>query len=330
MSSTTIATEYVSCDLCGADDQELLYSRLDPITGQEFHLVECKCGMAFVNPMPNPESVPDLYPRDYLKDKKYNTGMYRKMMKYLPAAGGNLLDIGCGRGDFIHFAAAQGWKVEGVDLLSWENPYNLSVRVGDFLRMDLPERHYDVITAWALLEHVRKPSLFFEKVAGLLIDGGSFVFIVPNYGAPGLRHCCTEDVPRHLHLFTPRAVNAYLLKYGMKAVAIHHDDSIYTAYPFGLVRYGILRMMKKETRCSRYENRSVVLLRNRQIRGNAAAWLAEVARKLNPLDILVDAVDLGIGIMVAKASKRIGNYGVMTVVATTSSQKKSNPNEEDC
>jgi hypothetical protein len=101
------------------------------------HLVECACGMAFVNPMPTAESIPLLYPGDYLRDKTDLASLYSRMMTYLPVERGKLLDIGCGRGDFINHASKEGWEVEGVDLMDWGTPHDVPIRVGDFLTMDL-------------------------------------------------------------------------------------------------------------------------------------------------------------------------------------------------
>jgi SAM-dependent methyltransferase len=318
-----IATEFVRCDLCGSENQDLLYTRLDPITGQEFHLVECRCGMAFVNPMPFYQSIPALYPEDYLKDKQDLTPMYRRMMRFLPRGStGALLDVGCGRGDFIRHAAGYGWEVEGVDLLSWDTPGDIVIHVGDFTKMDLPERHYDVITAWAILEHVRNPSAFFAKISTLLKDTGKLVFLVPNFGAPGMRQSCTEDIPRHLHLFTPRAVRTHLSRFGMEAEAIYHRGTIYTAYPFGLVRYYGLSALRRETSCSRYQNRSVALLRNRQVKGNLMAWLREVVISVSPMDLFLDVLDIGVGVALAAISQLLRSYGVITVVAGLQAKKK--------
>lgn len=317
MTHQSIATEFVACDLCGSTDQAVLYSKIDPLTRVEFHVVECRCGMAFVNPMPTEDSLPLLYPADYLKDKHGMESLYRHMVQLLPdIPGGALLDLGCGRGDFINYAASHGWRVEGIDLMGWETPHPVPIRVGNFLEMNLEGFQYDVITAWALLEHVRTPSAFFEKVSRLLRSRGQFIFVVPNFGAPGMRHSCTEDIPRHLWLFTPQSVRAYLSKNHMSVRTIIHDDSLYTAYPFGLLRHFFLRLFGTETRCSRFENRAVALLRNRQIRGNASWWLREIWRELGPLDMAVDAADLMLGVLVAKWSKLVGNYGAMTVIAT--------------
>jgi SAM-dependent methyltransferase len=320
----SISSEFVACDLCGAEEQVLLYSKIDPITGKEFNLVECSCGMAFVNPMPTDASIPLLYPRDYLKDKEDMDSLYGRMLELLPEGnGGKLLDVGCGRGDFIRYATEFGWDAEGVDLLAWDAPHKVSIKVGDFVTMDFPEECYDVITAWALLEHVRRPSLFFRKISHLLKENGHFVFVVSNFAAPGMRHSCTEDVPRHLQLFTPQAVEAYLNKFDMKSLVCFHNDRLYSCYPFGLVRYGLLRLRRNESRCSSFQNRSVALLRNRQIKGNAGSWLSEVFRSVGPLDIILDAIDLALGVVIANYSKIIRNYGVMTVIATSNRQKKA-------
>lgn len=316
MTDHSIATEFVACDLCGSTEQTILFSKVDPITGMEFSVVECRCGMAFVNPMPTEDSLPLIYPSDYLKDKPGMESLYQRMVHLLPEVpGGRLLDLGCGRGDFIHYAAGQGWNVEGVDLMPWKTQLPVPIRVGNFLEMELEEHHYDVVTAWALLEHVRSPARFFEKVPRLLRRGGRFIFVVPNIAAPGMKRTCTEDVPRHLWLFSPRAVTAYLAANRMKPRLIMYNDALYTAYPFGLLRHVVLGLFGTTRSCARFENRAVALLQNRQIRGNTRWWLGEIFRKLGPVDMALDAMDLFLGVLVAQWSKLIGNYGVMTVIA---------------
>jgi len=271
--------------------------------------------MAFVNPMPSPESIPLLYPPDYLAGKEFRQDQYERMLRLLPrGTKGRLLDIGCGRGDFIRYAAQSGWNTEGVDLMDWDSPYEVPIRIGDFLEMDLPEGSYDVMTAWALLEHVRKPSLFFQKVSRLLRTGGLFIFVVPNVSAPGMRHSCAEDIPRHLWLFTPDAVRRYLGTYGMEAVSVLHSGEIYRAYPFGLLRYWFGR--SRNFRCADYENRSVALLRNRQIKGNLRTWISEVVRSVGPADLVLDAIDLAVGVCLARVSLIMKNYGIITVTAS--------------
>ncbi|MEW6347859.1 MAG: class I SAM-dependent methyltransferase [Thermodesulfobacteriota bacterium] len=313
---TNLSSEYVPCDLCGSTDHELVYSKIDSHTGLEFHLVACACGMAFVNPMPTDESIPRLYPEDYLQAKEYQTLMYRRMLSFLPPPQGKrLLDIGCGRGDFIEYASKNGWEVQGVDKLRWETPYLVPVTVGDFLTMDVAPGSFDAVTAWAILEHVRTPSAFFRKIRTLLTDNGRFVFTVPNVDAPGMRISCSEDVPRHLWLFSPETVRRYLDDAGMEPVLISHNAKIYTSYPFGLVRYAVARLRAKDLTCAQYENKSVALLRNRQITRNLGLWVREVLTRIGPWDLVLDAVDLAVGLGVSYWARLSRNYGVLTVVA---------------
>jgi SAM-dependent methyltransferase len=313
-----VDVEYVACDLCGSQKHNLLFSKIDWVTGREFNVVECSCGMMFVNPMPTESCIPELYPKNYLKDKARENmdSVYQRMVSFLPNhPGGTLLDIGCGRGDFINYASGQGWNVQGVDFLKWEGACPVPIRVGDFLQMDFGGQKFDVITAWAVLEHVRKPSAFFERVSQLLKESGSFIFLVPNMAAPGMRYSCTEDVPRHLHLFSPKSIAKHLQRCGMKPRVTLHNSAVYSSYPFGLLRAVYWRLLRKDFHCHRYDNRSVLLLRNRQIRGNLGSWLKEVYETVALKDMLIDAADLTLGVFLANLSKVIRNYGTVTVVA---------------
>ncbi|MBI5248452.1 MAG: class I SAM-dependent methyltransferase [Desulfomonile tiedjei] len=324
-----IETEYTTCDLCGSEDQTLLYSKIDPVTDQEFHVVECRCGMAFVNPMPSEACIPKLYPPDYMEGKELMDSRYSRMLDLLPdEAGGRLLDIGCARGDFILRAQRRGWSAEGVDLIPWNRSEHPSILIGDLIEMDLPENYYDAITAWAVLEHVRRPSLYFRKVSTLLKDKGLFIFIVPNFDALGMRRSCSEDIPRHLWLFTTRSVKSYLEKNGMDVVRIMHNSSIYTAYPFGLLRDLLYGLSPRPRHCSAIENRSVSLLRNAQLRGNLLRWLSEVRSRVKPSDMLLDALDLAMGVALSKWSSLIRNYGIITVIASKNGEKKLRENQK--
>jgi SAM-dependent methyltransferase len=318
--SESIKSEYVACDLCGAVDHEVLYSKTDSVTKWTFNVVACSCGMVFVNPMPLEQSIPLLYRQDYHFEKPLLDSLYKKMIELLPPSNENsrLLDVGCGTGDFIKHAQEVGWNAEGVDLINWGQTYEgLKIRIGDLLCMDIPQESYDVVTAWAVLEHVKRPSLFFRKISILMKKRGYFIFTVPNVAAPGIRHSCHEDVPRHLWLFTPGAVEEYLNKNGMRIESIFHDGKIYRSYPFGLLKYAGYKLIgRKQMNCSVYENRSIALLQNRSINVHFKKWMAEVFENVPRGQIALDFFDIALGIIIATYSKMIKNYGVITVIAT--------------
>lgn len=311
--------DYASCDLCGSNYQTVLYSKIDHVTDWEFHVVRCDCGMVFVNPMPLQEHLSLLYPDDYLDEKPILNKLYEKMIATLPspATGNRLLDVGCGSGDFIRYANSRGWEAEGVDFVDWaDRTSDVRITAGELPLMDIPTASFDVITSWAVMEHVRKPSQYFEKIGMLLRPHGKFVFTVPNAASPGMSCSCDEDTPRHLWLFTPDAVKRYLEKYGMKVERYIHDGSIYRAYPFGMVRRAYwLLLRRKGLSCTMYQNRAVALLQNKPMEIYFMRWIGDVFKQLSIFDIAIDAADLGLGLLVGTAAKFLRNYGVITVVA---------------
>ncbi len=50
------------------------------------------------------------------------------------------------------------------------------------------------------------------------------------------------------------------------------------------------------------------------MKGNLFVWLKDVVTTLGPIDLMLDAVDGGIGILLANLSKLLRNYGIITIV----------------
>ena len=97
--------------------------------------------------------------------------------------GGRLLDIGSGGGSFLELAASK-FDVSAIDM----SPYAASrlpiglrslVKVGDVESEPLPGPPYDVVTAFNVLEHLRRPSALIRKISHALAPGGILVGSVP-------------------------------------------------------------------------------------------------------------------------------------------------------
>ena len=95
---------------------------------------------------------------------------------------GRALDVGCGRGEFAIRLRARATHVDAIDI---DSSSIASARVNtsaggihflceDFLRADLPENAYDVITAIASLHHMNLETAL-NRVSQLLRRGGFFV-----------------------------------------------------------------------------------------------------------------------------------------------------------
>ena len=57
---------------------------------------------------------------------------------------------------------------------------------GNFIDLDLPKKHFDVITMWHSLEHVVEPAKVLNKIKTLLKEDGVLMIAVPNLKAKGV------------------------------------------------------------------------------------------------------------------------------------------------
>jgi SAM-dependent methyltransferase len=133
--------------------------------------------------------------------------------------GLRILDLGCRYGALTR-AYLEGNDVVGVDVdreaLAEAATLGIETRWADVeQRLPFDDASFDVVVAGELLEHVRDPAGLVGEARRLLRPGGRLVGSVPNaYRLPNrlrfLRGLPPERDPTHLHMFTPRAVEALL------------------------------------------------------------------------------------------------------------------------
>lgn len=95
-----------------------------------------------------------------------------------------LLDVGCGKPDFLLSATEQtSWDVAGIDFSAdgWQDERydRLNLTVTDLHNAHF-EEGFDVITMWHYLEHDYDPPKTLKKVASLLKPGGKLIAEVPD------------------------------------------------------------------------------------------------------------------------------------------------------
>jgi 2-polyprenyl-3-methyl-5-hydroxy-6-metoxy-1,4-benzoquinol methylase len=136
---------------------------------------------------------------------------------YLPSnAGARLLEVGCGGGETLRTLLDHGWLAEGVDFdpvaVAVAGRRGLQVRQGTLEEQHYPDASFDAITMSHLVEHVHDPVKLLAECGRILKPGGSIVVVTPNVSSLGHRFYRSAwrslDLPRHLHLFTPRALRA--------------------------------------------------------------------------------------------------------------------------
>lgn len=98
-----------------------------------------------------------------------------------------LLDEGCGEGEFLEICQRTKIKCFGVDISSYALSRAKEKVKGNFLAIDLekkklpyPDNFFDTVTAFDLLEHLRKPEFCLREVCRVLKKDGVFFATTPN------------------------------------------------------------------------------------------------------------------------------------------------------
>jgi len=243
--------ERVRCDLCGADETRERYKK--PDTGRwtsdfEFPVVEClRCGLVYVNPRPTERGMAPFYAGDYHegRDSAQHARRYARQLAFLPGLESErLLDIGCARGDFLAFALARHPRLaaHGVDAYSkGVGDARIAFQPRSLLECRFADASFDLVTAWAVFEHLHRPDAYFAEVRRILEPGGRFVFLVTNAESLWSRCAFGEDVPRHTYHYSAPVLRRYAAKHGFEVQRISFDDRIFDGRGRGMFRVRLLR-----------------------------------------------------------------------------------------
>ncbi|HVB42314.1 MAG TPA: class I SAM-dependent methyltransferase [Streptosporangiaceae bacterium] len=109
---------------------------------------------------------------------------YEDVHPYQP--GHELLEVGCGTGEFLSYAREAGHRVTGLDLsqrvaahVSSRYP-GIDVRCGTLDSVSFDCGFFDVVAAFHVLEHVTDPIALLSQMAELVRPGGLVYVRVPN------------------------------------------------------------------------------------------------------------------------------------------------------
>ncbi len=191
------------CRLCRGTEHNMYLESVYALGDQRFDLLRCRgCGLVFVNPMPDVETVRSMYSGDYFHSD-FSCGMrvgsyleteasrvkeYRAILAAIQEfkTRGSFLEVGCAAGSFLNYVNRAGFDATGVDISDWavntgREQFGLDIKQGRLVEIEIKDKSFDVIFLGDLLEHEPDPETFLRETYRILKDDGVIAIKVPTY-----------------------------------------------------------------------------------------------------------------------------------------------------
>ena len=178
----------IECPVCG--NQHLTYLK----GYQKLYLLKCKkCSFVFDERIPSPTELNDYYSQSKYSDLNHTPvqtlNSFNKLLDFFEQykESGNILDLGCGQGDFLMEAKKRNWNVYGSEYST--SATNLCEKRGikmfqGELKKDIfDDIKFDVITSFEVIEHINTPNTFMSIVEHKLHQNGLVYFTTPNFNS---------------------------------------------------------------------------------------------------------------------------------------------------
>jgi len=232
-----------SCPIClNSEFIHFLDCKDFTVSRETFTIVKCKhCNFLFTNPKPEANKIGAYYKsEDYISHSNTSKGLINKIYKLARkytlnrklrlvnsfAVGKNILDIGCGTGEFLDICKRNGWLTKGIEPDEEArnlgiSQYGLQVNPESALA-EHQTGSFNVISMWHVLEHVYDLRERVKELKRLLSQDGTILIAVPNCSSADASFYkeawAAYDLPRHLYHFQPMDIQRLFEDLGMKVV----------------------------------------------------------------------------------------------------------------
>lgn len=168
--------------------------------------------------------------------------------------GDELLDVGCGRGDFLRGFKDLGLVAQGLDIEKSHSPIleDIELRCANFESEPFPfdSDMFDVVFSKSVIEHLFNPENFMRESYRVLKPGGRIILMTPDWIS---QMKIFFDDHTHRQPYTVASVKDILNIFGFREVSsvIFYQLPLLWRYPFLKILSRILRLFVPVTTKSR-------------------------------------------------------------------------------
>jgi len=178
------------CPICQTESDRLFAKK------NSWSYFRCSsCPLVFLYPQP---SVPELAAayQNYLPERQDQIqAWFRSLEEVIQKSAdlieervkpGKILDVGSGYGFFLQYMAQKGWQADGIEISQPGRNYcqthfpGLRIRSNPLPDPSIPDRSYDVVTLFYVIEHLADPLLVLREAFRLLKPGGLLLLRWPH------------------------------------------------------------------------------------------------------------------------------------------------------
>jgi SAM-dependent methyltransferase len=159
------------------------------------------------------------------------TANHKKVISYLAPMKGAVLDVGCGIGNFSMHAKKSGWEVGGIDFdpdaiasakkVTGSNDFEVADIVS--FAQQHPEKKYDLVTFFDVLEHVDNHNEFIDSIKKVLKPGGYIAMSMP-YRKHALWLMKGDVPPNHLTCWDRTSLRRFLEARGFEVLSLQRSS----------------------------------------------------------------------------------------------------------
>lgn len=219
---------------------------------QGYPIQQCRdCRLQFMAPQPDDATLQRIYDAHYFLGsedaeaqertydlKRRTAGLYcDTLSRHLGGRTGTLLEIGCGWGDFLLEARRRGFQVSGIEFspdataVANRRLEAECVKSGILEENSFEPGSFDVVAFFDVIEHVRDPRQFLQRVGRLIRPGGLMMIVAPSLDSLSARilgrHWMEYKV-EHLYQFGRVSIRRALEQIDFSRVTVEANRKILT------------------------------------------------------------------------------------------------------